>query len=196
MYTDVDLFNTQGCNPTIVATFAKVAHQTNFAYCFSIIEANLAHSRPTSAPTTPGAGAKPRHNSLSYTAALNTARNARQSNIDSGLDDYFPFDPYDLPRSKRYVEHLYRQWSEVAVTTDETDEEDSDEEEEEEDRSVTGSLDDSDLEDHMATRKIPVPRAGGSWTDKRRKIFERENGLSSSLEGMSISPGISRLVGQ
>ena len=84
----------------------------------------------------------------------------------------------------------------MAVTTDETDEEDSDEEEEEEDRSVTGSLDDSDLEDHMATRKIPVPRAGGSWTDKRRKIFERENGLSSSLEGMSISPGISRLVGQ
>jgi RNA polymerase I-specific transcription initiation factor RRN3 len=83
------------------------------------------------------------------------------------------------------------------VTTDETDEEDSDEEEDEdEERSVTGSLDDSDLEDHMATRKVPVPKSGGSWTDKRRKMFERENGLSSSLEGMSISPGISRLVGQ
>lgn len=186
----------KGCNPTIVSTFAKVAHQTNFAYCFSIIEANQAHIRPSSSntpATTPGVSV--RQNSLSYSTALNIAKNARQINIDSGLDDYFPFDPYDLPRSKRFVENIYRQWGDVAIQTEESD----DEEDDSEDEIETSDVDsmgggDSDLEDTMAGRGIPKVKNQGSWTDRRKRMFERDEGLSSSLEGMSISPNISRVV--
>lgn len=117
--------------------------------------------------------------------------------MDSGMDDYFPFDPYDLPRSKRFVEHLYCQWADVAIQND-SDDEDSDEEEEDEEEeaetsemeSINGSL----MRDTMASRGIPKMK-NGSYTDRRRMAFERDNGLSSSLEGMSISPGLSRVVG-
>lgn len=186
--------NNQGCNPTIVATFASVAHQTNFAYCFSIIEANLALARGSASnPTTPASSS--RHNTLSYAAAVNTARSARQSNIDSGLDDYFPFDPYDLPRSKRYVAHLYREWNDVAITNDSDDEDESDDEDDEEKSEMQSSLADSLLGDDLKAKRMPISLKGGSWSERRRKMFDRDGGLSSSLEGMSISPGISRVVG-
>ena len=124
---------------------------------------------------------------------MNTARSARQSNIDAGLDDYFPFDPYNLPRSKRYVAHLYREWADVAITNESDDEESDDEDEEKSE--VESSLTDSLLGDDLK-RRMPISLKGGSWSERRRKMFDRDGGLSSSLEGMSISPGISRVVGQ
>ena len=128
---------------------------------------------------------------------MNTARSARQSNIESGLDDYFPFDPYDLPRSKRFVSHLYREWSDVAITNDDSDEEDESDEEggDEKESEVESSLADSLLGDELKAKRVPISFKGGSWSERRRKMFDRDGGLSSSLEGMSISPGISRVVG-
>ncbi|EIW67696.1 hypothetical protein TREMEDRAFT_12429, partial [Tremella mesenterica DSM 1558] len=186
-----------GCNPTVVKTFAKVAHQTGFAYCFSIIEANAALGRnPMSSnfnTATKGKAQTPSASrvttSLGSGMANTLAKQARQSNIDAGLDDYFPFDPYDLARSGRYVEPIYRTWSEVAMDpTEDEDEEDTEEdaEAEEEDvgdsSAVSGSVRSSSMSMSLS---VSIPK--GSWSDKKRRMFSRDNGLSSSLEGMSIS---------
>lgn len=190
----------QGCNPTIVSTFAKVAHQTNFAYCFSIIEANQqlshlhtltssSHSLGNSVNSTPS-----RQNSQPSSPALTLPRQARQFNIDAGLDNYFPFDPYDLPRSKISIERIYRTWTEVAVdggAESESGDEDSEEEDEE------GSADaDSELEDklpnrHLGGGKIKI----GSYSDPRPRLMGKDGGLSSSLEGMSLSSSLSGVMG-
>ena len=50
------------------------------------------------------------------------------------LDAYFPFDPYVLPRSKRWIEQDYVQWRPVpGMKTARDDENDEDEEEDDED---------------------------------------------------------------
>lgn len=153
---DSQLTDEQGCNPTIVQTFAKVAHQTNFAYCYSMLESNASAARSASShslsslarpnpqpnnngkstfarslstPTAPTASgtpngtfpfdrfrrSQPSQNQHSTPANLAVPRLARQANIESGLDGYFPFDPYDLPRSGTSIEGLYRTWKEVAI---------------------------------------------------------------------------------
>ncbi|WVQ96479.1 hypothetical protein IAU59_003584 [Kwoniella sp. CBS 9459] len=221
-----------GCNPTIVSTFAKVAHHTNFAYCFSIIEANQQSSHPSRSASSSAvqtqASAAPNNGSASAADNKNSFRDARQKqngrssttgggagsrsqtvprqaravNVEAGLDSYFPFDPYDLPRSKRYVERLYRTWAEVAIDAggdDSDSDSDSDsgidvdgEGEDEDDGS-----DDSSLEDHMKVgRTLPMPMRAkvGSYGEHRKRFLGGHNGkdggLSSSLEGMSISPSL------
>ncbi|KAL1413177.1 DNA independent RNA polymerase I transcription factor [Vanrija albida] len=203
-----------GCNPSIVSTFAKVAHSTGFAYCFSIIEANQhatsgrststnsANGRSASASRTASAAGNRRTFSRTTSApaaplppVLAAPRNARQINIDAGLDSYFPFDPYDLPRSGEYVEALYRTWSDVAVDLggDSDDESDSDEDGEESEDSE--EMDDEFTRGRMSSsagRSLPkiMPMAAkpGSYGEHRRRII-KDAGLSTSLEHMSISPG-------
>ncbi|WVQ65632.1 uncharacterized protein L199_003810 [Kwoniella botswanensis] len=208
-----------GCNPTIVSTFAKVAHHTNFLYCFSIIEANQQSSHPPARSTSSqnlastastNGNSNSNNNTQRNTPKLPTRTNssligsqtlprqARQMNIDLGLDSYFPFDPYDLPKSKKYIERLYRTWSEVAIDSGNNDSDsDSDsesEEEEEEDES-----DDSSLEDHMKTTFPHKINIGSYGEHRKKKLFngtgQRDNGLSSSLEGMSISPNLNGGLG-
>ncbi|KAL7422995.1 DNA independent RNA polymerase I transcription factor [Cryptotrichosporon argae] len=220
-----DLNPLLGCNADIVQSFAKVAHQTNFAYCFSIIEANeqrarahppapplssaastrslasLADPAPATATAT-GAGSFPAR-SFARTASapalmLAAPRAARQVNIDAGLDSYFPFDPYDLPRSARFVEPLYRTWQEVAVGGE--SEMDSDSDDDDDDASSDGSDSDSDndTDDGMripTSRSLPKPTKIGSFGERRRQML-RDGGLSSSLENMSISPNVSGLAGR
>jgi RNA polymerase I-specific transcription initiation factor RRN3 len=192
-----DLNPLLGCNPIIVSTFAKVAHQTNFAYCFSIIEANQqlsnAHTsaRMQSVPTTLGGPSRQNSsNGIMTQSSIVIPRQARQANVDAGLDNYFPFDPYDLPRSGKFVENLYRTWGEVAI--DAEDEEDDDDASSEGETEETGESVDADsvLSDRIAPRGIPsssMKSGSGSWA-ARRRIFGKDGGLSSSLEGMSISP--------
>nr|XP_019012886.1 RNA polymerase I-specific transcription initiation factor RRN3 [Kwoniella pini CBS 10737]OCF51667.1 RNA polymerase I-specific transcription initiation factor RRN3 [Kwoniella pini CBS 10737] len=202
-----------GCNPTIVSTFAKVAHHTNFLYCFSIIEANQQSSHPprsTSAQNlstiTSNGNTKinpPRINARSNSSLVGSQtlpRQARQMNVEAGLDSYFPFDPYDLPKSKKFVERLYRTWSEVAIESNNDDEDsdsNSEEEEEEEDDDDDNMSEDSNLGNNLINYKsksIPLKMKIGSYGEHRRARLlnsdNKDNGLSSSLEGMSISPNL------
>lgn len=176
-----DLNPLLGCNPTIVGMFAKVAHSTGFAYCFSIIEAN-AHITRSSATSTPKRPASRASSSLTLPHA---PRAARQANIDAGLDDYFPFDPYDLPRSGEFVEALYRTWDEVAVDQDGSDSEsesgDESMEEEEEEELAQGRI----SLGSSAKRSLPIDR--GSHPHRRHIL---DPGLGTSLEHMNISPAV------
>lgn len=209
-----DLNPLLGCNTTVVNTFAKVAHFTNFAYCFSIIEANQqsttrsgsSHSLSTTAAgqagRTPSVSRMNSTNTIASNGGMNThtssysvPRKARQANIDAGLDSYYPFDPFTLPQSKRYIDKIYRTWGEVSIPLDDDeDDEDEDEEEEEEEEESDDEMD----VDTSVKRKFSLPKHGvsgigagaGSWNEARRRLKSgRDDGLSSSLEGMSISPG-------
>lgn len=197
-----DLNPLLGCNPTIVNMFAKTAHVTGFAYCFSIIEANQAAARnasttslretqpsvaSTNSKRTPSGGGSRRPQK---TLALTVPRSARQVNVDAGLDSYFPFDPYDLPRSGEYVDKHYRTWSEVAVGGEESsDEDDDDEDEDEEEQGEDEEMADSD-DDHITPIRR-IPRASAGYSEPRRRDLLRDRVLSTSLEGMSISPNVS-----
>ena len=193
-FWDAGLMRGKGCNPTIVSTFAKVAHQTNFAYCFSIIDANQqsTHFQARSA-SSQSLAAPSRQYSQSSGPSLTLPRQARQFNVDAGMDSYFPFDPYDLPRSKRWIEGIYRTWDEVAIDSADESESESDNEE--------SSADEKDsvgahprLKDTLsADQHFPLVTNGG-YDDGRRRILRKDGGLSSSLEGMAISPNLSRLA--
>lgn len=87
--------------------FARVAHATNFIYCYTILESNKRDPDSTN-------GIHPSMLGDSINAELNT---------------FFPFDPCKLPKVNAFVEGVYREWSSVAIGDDE-DEEEEDEEDE------------------------------------------------------------------
>lgn len=196
-----------GCNPNIVSTFAKVANATNFAYCFSIIEANQnAHRLPSSSSTSLNGSQLGRQQTFARTqsapnmptqaAASNIAipKLARQVNIDAGLDDYFPFDPYDLPLSGEFIEHLYRTWDDVAVDLG-GDSDSDDDDEEQEDSAETDEDDEEDLPEGRLRIKAAarqMPKENSSW-HRHRDLMD--GGISTSFETMNISPRSSATSG-
>lgn len=144
--------------------FARVAHATDFLYCYSIMEANR---RSDFAPNT----------TLVHTTAARgqTMRVAVLGHsMHPELNTFFPFDPYKLPRSSAYIEGVYREWSMVAI---DNEEEDEDEEDEDEQLEEEGQKQVSEKESLTVVGAIPV-QARGPTTDS----------LDVSFGGMSISP--------
>ncbi|KAI6249527.1 RNA polymerase I-specific transcription initiation factor rrn3 [Erysiphe necator] len=103
------------CSPTIVAEFAKIAHYLKFMYVYPLLETNkrirlgqfsLANKDPS----------------------YRDASTAGYANNCYQLEAYFPFDPYQLPVSKRWIDSDYVQWKEIpGLNQDEEDETDDDE---------------------------------------------------------------------
>lgn len=106
------------CSPPIVAEFAKIAHHLRFMYVYPLIETNkrIRLSRHSQG-----------------TGALRDAGNGGNNESWHQLDAYFPFDPYQLPVSKRWIEGDYVQWKGVPGLNPEDDEDDESGEEEEDD---------------------------------------------------------------
>ncbi len=111
------------CSPIIVTEFARVAYRLGVVYVYSILETNkrIRLSQFASAP------------SMEYGQPnRETALSARKDESHQHLDEYFPFDPYHLPKSKRWVEGDYREWTDIpGLEDDKTPESDSDEEDSE-----------------------------------------------------------------
>ena len=144
------------CAPTIVAEFARVARHLAVVYVYHVLEANkrIRLTNTGSAATTTAT------TSRMMTAAgqamtvgpRETALSVRRDEAHQQLDMYFPFDPYHLPRSRRWVDADYREWKGIPEPNDardsETAEEDEDEAEEEEsgEEEATGT-DDGDDDD-------------------------------------------------
>jgi len=118
------------CSPAIVAEFANIAHRHGLIYVYSRIETNkrlrLSHFTGSSSDRTPG---------------RDTALSVKLDESYHQLDAYFPFDPYQLPRSKKWIEGDYVNWE--GVSDDEEDGHGSD----------SGSDEDepSDMEDDPGT---------------------------------------------
>lgn len=141
------------CAPTIVAQFARMAHHLKFLYVYSKLETN---KRVRLARSIGGGGGY-----MDGMAARETALSMKDKGGDEGflLDAYFPFDPYVLPRSRRWLVDDYVEWRPVPGMArreeDEDDEEDSDEdeggsEEEEDDESSGSEMGEEDEDEHAA----------------------------------------------
>lgn len=89
------------CSPAIVSEFARIAHHFQFLYVYPPLETN-------------------KRIRISAFRSISTLADPRFSHVgresrageNSGyqLDAYFPFDPYQLPRSRRWLEGDYVEW--------------------------------------------------------------------------------------
>ena len=86
------------------------------------------------------------------------------------LNTFFPFDPYKLPKSSRYIDGVYREWSAVAIN----DEDDEDENEDEDE--------DENEDEDINSARIGVTIARTAPSDLLGDT------LGVSFEAMSISP--------
>ncbi|PWY86868.1 RNA polymerase I-specific transcription initiation factor RRN3 superfamily [Aspergillus heteromorphus CBS 117.55] len=104
------------CSPTIVTQFARMSYHFKLAYVFSILEKNK--RLRVSSVRSIGAMADPRYGQVE--------REIRAGDdIGHQLDAYFPFDPYQLPRSRRWVDADYVNWRGIPGL-DEADDSDND----------------------------------------------------------------------
>lgn len=78
------------CLPVIVTNFAAIARSFQLAYCYAIMERNARSTLPTVYQDSSGL-----MSGISHTH----------------LDEFFPFDPYLLKRSKAFIDPLYREYS-------------------------------------------------------------------------------------
>ncbi|KAF1818929.1 RNA polymerase I-specific transcription initiation factor RRN3, partial [Dissoconium aciculare CBS 342.82] len=115
------------CSPAIVGEFAKIANHLRFLYIFSIIERNkrIRLGRMTSFPDM-GEWDLGRRG---------TALDSKSGDAHHQLEAYFPFDPYQLPQSKKWLQGEYNTWQlpHGMPTDEDDDDEDEDEDEDEED---------------------------------------------------------------
>jgi RNA polymerase I-specific transcription initiation factor RRN3 len=118
------------CSPSIVIEFAKISRHLRFIYVYPLLEAN---KRVRLSQFSSG------HEN----GALRDTGNEGNSESWHQLDAYFPFDPYRLPVSRRWVDDDYVQWKGVPGLHEEEGDEDESGEEEEEEEEEAGLGDDT-----------------------------------------------------
>ncbi|KAI1640320.1 RNA polymerase I-specific transcription initiation factor RRN3 [Biscogniauxia mediterranea] len=104
------------CSPGIVDQFARLAHRFRFMYVYPTIEAN---KRIRLSQFAVGA--------YSNGGALRDVSFDVNDESWQQLGSYFPFDPYQLPRSKRWVEQDYLQWRAIPGLNPDDQDDESDE---------------------------------------------------------------------
>lgn len=110
------------CSPPIVAEFAKIARFLGVMEIAPLLETNKRIRLS-------------QFSSSQANGALRETGNGGNNESWHQLDAYFPFDPYQLPVSKRWIEDDYVQWKGIPGLNQEEeddDEEDSDEEDDDE----------------------------------------------------------------
>jgi RNA polymerase I-specific transcription initiation factor RRN3 len=149
--------------------FARVAHATDFIYCYTILETNKRAEYGSITSRGGAARATPPRHRQSDASTMTTKINNPMPNLplNAELNTFFPFDPYRLPKSNAFIQGVYREWSSVAI-----EDEDDEDDEEELDREEKG-----ESEWGSSSRYLDIPR------DK-----ENDGGLEESLGSMSISP--------
>lgn len=128
------------CSPAIVNEFAKIANHLGVIYVFHLLETN---KRLRLSQFSGQFDRDLTHN----VPERETALSSRKDETYQQLDEYFPFDPYHLPRSKRWVQDDYREWKSIPGLDEKVDDasgsEDDDEEDSDADDEGTGTDDDS-----------------------------------------------------
>ncbi|KAF7550594.1 hypothetical protein G7Z17_g5607 [Cylindrodendrum hubeiense] len=125
------------CAPVIVEEFAKLAHRLNFMYVYPLVEGNKRIRLTQFLSATYSTG-----------GALRDAGYESQDESFHQLDPYFPFDPYQLPVSKRWLENDYVNWKAVhGLNAEDEDDSDDDVDEVDEVDLIEGTATDSDGDD-------------------------------------------------
>ncbi|RMJ14607.1 hypothetical protein CDV36_005702 [Fusarium kuroshium] len=125
------------CAPVIVEEFAKIAHRLNFMYVYPLVEGNKRVRLTQYLSATYSTG-----------GALRDAGYEMQDESYHQLDPYFPFDPYQLPVSKRWIEGDYVNWKSIRGLNAEDDDDSDDLEELDEDELEEGTATDSEGDDY------------------------------------------------
>ncbi|KAI5296068.1 hypothetical protein KEM55_005928, partial [Ascosphaera atra] len=86
------------CAPSIVKEFARISHHLNFIYVHSIIERNK-HVRLSKAVSSTRV--------FDSRFAQAEREESSEAEIGAHMDGYFPFDPYQLRRSSRWLQGDY-----------------------------------------------------------------------------------------
>jgi RNA polymerase I-specific transcription initiation factor RRN3 len=104
------------CSPSIVAEFARIAHHLHFLYVYPLLETNK-RLRISSFRSLA---------SMAMESRFGHAERETRADDDFGsqLDAYFPFDPYHLPRSRRWLEGDYVEWRGIPGLDDRADDHD------------------------------------------------------------------------
>ncbi|PTB65399.1 RNA polymerase I-specific transcription factor [Trichoderma citrinoviride] len=121
------------CAPVIVEEFAKLAHRLNFMYAYPLIEGNKRIRLTQFLSSTYSTG-----------GALRDSGFDTQEESFHQLDPYFPFDPYQLPVSKRWLVNDYVHWKAIPGLNAEDDEDSESDEDEEDEELEEGTATDSD----------------------------------------------------
>ncbi|ELR05045.1 hypothetical protein VC83_05072 [Pseudogymnoascus destructans] len=127
------------CAPSIVEEFAKIAHHLRFMYVYPLLATN---KRIRLSQFALGAGNA--SSGLLRDSGFSTGVATEDGEEESWhqLVAYFPFDPYQLPKSRRWVENDYVAWRGVPGLR-------QDEEEEEDDSTDSGEDDSGDDDDDV-----------------------------------------------
>ena len=121
------------CSPAIVNEFARVAKHLGVIYVYHLLETN---KRIRLTNQSFGASVGMQYGQFHRDSALSVSQG--ESNLH--LDAYFPFDPYHLPQSKRWIEDDYREWQPIPGLDDVDDESETEDE---------NDINESDLEAGM-----------------------------------------------
>lgn len=112
------------CNETVVLMFAKIAHQENVAYCFSIIE----HNRRDQFNGAKSKSGSSTSNGSTFSISQKQQQKQQQQQKSNAGDSkilffskqefldlvaYFPFDPLILKKCLKIVKENYIEWSEL-----------------------------------------------------------------------------------
>lgn len=188
----------QVCSPNVVTQFARISHESGFLFVYHIIASNNRSSSTTLASTSslaPGGSllsSLHQHSYLSSSGKLPTPtpRQERDSTRpeaveEADLDSFFPFDPFRLPASSRYIDSIYRSWEGPA----DSDSDDDDDEDEDDDGEGNDTFSEEPLGRRIpkSTRRRMRLSAGGS--DDGADVADLGRSFEQGLS-MSVSPGM------
>ncbi|OQE28323.1 hypothetical protein PENSTE_c003G10129 [Penicillium steckii] len=119
------------CSPGIVTEFARIAHHFQILYVYPLLEANK----------------RLRVTAFRSIASLTNANFGQvERDVRAGdhlgyqLDAYFPFDPYQLPRSRRWLEGDYVEWRGIpGLDNDGDSDSEADDDDDEDEEIATGT---------------------------------------------------------
>jgi RNA polymerase I-specific transcription initiation factor RRN3 len=166
------------CSQNVVQEFAQLSHHLNIFYVFNFLSPPTSRSS-TPIPTVSNANISSNGNSVAAIQAQKTYHHRNQDLMYlklETLESFFPFDPFELKGSSRFVDHLYREY-EPFYSDDEEDEEDD--EDGDDNESSSSSTDDD------ARSKSESVSSGGHVFDSRSERLgedDDENGDSMMEE--------------
>lgn len=216
------------CHPTVVSQFAEVAGQTGYAFCWAKIEDNRniknQHGSRDGLPNQPVVH-QYQESGLNGTEEENVAAGIRMKNVNghkgqssgqgftnnqSQLDAFFPFDPYRLENSQRFLDGIYREWEDVKPDNwvdDSGSEEDASEEDSDSDSDEDEDDDEEEEVKRVGSTALDIPGAMGK-RDNRKKAEEsrklrgkgkgkevRDRNKDNDVEGMLLDEGVSKSLG-
>jgi RNA polymerase I-specific transcription initiation factor RRN3 len=185
----------QVCSPNVVTQFARIAHESGFLFVYHIIASN---NRTSAAPSSFSSSLPPggnlttsvhQHAFLSANGKLPAPQPRQERDAtrpeaveEADLDSFFPFDPFRLPTSAKYIDAIYRSWE--GPEDSDSDDDDDDEEEDEDERADTFSTE--------PINAIPGKRRRmrlSAGADAEGDVAELGRSFEQGLS-MSVSPGL------